>query len=186
MIKVYHNADFLDVAFMFGNEGWASKAQLTHVANVDIPDEQYGDAFRLTNHIDRSWQENAEVEALTDRARSTSVGDVIELSDGRMMICRSVGWDEYPETKKELAGLTPVNTGCPACSGKVNPVEGIPGVDAVCSKCGGLKLSEASTLGTSWCGCDACGSDFTELYYWREDGSHGWLCASCHGITQTG
>ena len=112
MIKVYHNADFLDVAFMFDNKGWASKAQLTHVANVDIPDEECGDAFRLTNHIDSAWQDNPEVESLTDKPRSTSVGDVIELSDGRMMICRSIGWDEYPEAEKKQAGLSEARAYC--------------------------------------------------------------------------
>jgi hypothetical protein len=77
-----------------------------------------------------------------------------------------------------------LGAGCPACSGKVNPVDAIPDLTGVCSSCGGMEVSEHSTLGTRWC---SCGADHTEqLYYWRPDGSHGWLCTACHGITQTG
>jgi len=65
------------------------------VANMDIPDAEYGDVFRLTNHIDQEWWFNNKVEAIgVPRYRSTSIGDVIELSDGRRLICRPVGWEE--------------------------------------------------------------------------------------------
>ena len=39
--------------------------------------ETMGDAFRLTNHIDRSWWYNEEVKWCIEGKRSTSVGDVI-------------------------------------------------------------------------------------------------------------
>ena len=90
-------------------------------------------------------------------------------------------------TELELGGC------CPACSGEVKPANGMPGVEGVCTQCGGLKLSVNHTaeIATDWCGCEAAGSDFTELYYWRDEapirrGAHGWLCSTCHGITQTG
>lgn len=49
-------------------------------------------AYELTNHIDCSWQENEEVEALKDRARSTSVGDVILDPKGRVHRVASFGF----------------------------------------------------------------------------------------------
>jgi hypothetical protein len=86
-----------------GGAGWPEK--FDKVATVDLPDEQYAGAYRLTNSIERGWWENEGVEAHTESdafrtvegvrgTRSTSVGDVIVLSDGRVMECASVGWAE--------------------------------------------------------------------------------------------
>lgn len=52
------------------------------------------DVFRVTNHIDESWQNNSEVEWSVPRARSTSVGDVVITSDGKAFLCDHVGWVE--------------------------------------------------------------------------------------------
>ena len=65
------------------------------VAVVECSDVD--DAFRATNHIDRSWTENPEVVSLIgNRHRSTSVGDVVEelRPDGKKFLCASVGWKE--------------------------------------------------------------------------------------------
>lgn len=52
------------------------------------------DVFLLTNHVDRSWRSNPEVEVLTEgRVRSTSVGDVIVDEGGVTLRCASWGWD---------------------------------------------------------------------------------------------
>jgi hypothetical protein len=45
------------------------------VAEVEAADLEQ--VFEKTNHIDRPWQKNEGVFALTDCARSTSVGDVV-------------------------------------------------------------------------------------------------------------
>jgi len=53
------------------------------------------EAFRLTNSIDAAWYENPEVRALVGPTRSTSVGDVVVLSDetgSRAFRCDLVGW----------------------------------------------------------------------------------------------
>ena len=66
--------------------------EFTHVADVELPiisslpDIYYLNnaqdvAYRLTNHIDTDWRENKEVTGLTENARSTSVGDVIQIGD---------------------------------------------------------------------------------------------------------
>ena len=96
-IKVYHTKNFsLNANMTFLDEEALKKyvpmrEHYKPVADVNIPDEEYGDAFRLTNHIDRAWWENEEV-VLFEESRSTSVGDLIELSDGTLMVCASVGW----------------------------------------------------------------------------------------------
>lgn len=56
-------------------------------------------AYELTNHIDHPWQENAGVQALgkaADRARSTSVGDVIySVLDNEYHEVASVGFKPW-------------------------------------------------------------------------------------------
>jgi len=75
------------------------------VATVDVPDDRLGEVFRLTNSIDCGWWENEGVTAHTEAStfreykgvrgtRSTSVGDLIILSDGRVLRCAPFGWDE--------------------------------------------------------------------------------------------
>jgi len=79
-----------------------------HVADVDLDDEDYARVYELTNSIDWPWWENKAVTANFDSpaffeveahpgvkgTRSTSVGDLIMLSDGRWLRCASIGWVE--------------------------------------------------------------------------------------------
>ena len=54
------------------------------VAEVVVADDSIDSlesAYERTNHIDRNWQENAGVNPLVSQARSTSVGDVIQVGD---------------------------------------------------------------------------------------------------------
>ena len=72
------------------------------VATVDVADDQLGLVFRHTNTIDYSWYgpERPAIVTLSKYvekeggARSTSVGDVIALSDGSLKLCASAGWDD--------------------------------------------------------------------------------------------
>lgn len=50
------------------------------VALVEHPGEGLELAFELTNHIDAPWQSNADVAARSNRERSTSVGDLMEVA----------------------------------------------------------------------------------------------------------
>lgn len=73
----------------------------THVADVQVdPDkdvyEKLDICFEKTNHIDRSWTQNENVRPLVQRARSTSVGDVIEEPTGKRWIVASMGFTEIP------------------------------------------------------------------------------------------
>lgn len=95
MIQVFHHRGFNQ----FGKlEGWDwSKYQ--KVADVNISDEDHAQVFRLTNNIEHSWIENEGVTPATENMqlgrgfRSTSVGDIIVLSTGKMLQCVSGGWN---------------------------------------------------------------------------------------------
>lgn len=67
------------------------------------------------------------------------------------------------------------------------------GPAAQASDLGDLRIAfaraNAELLRRGWCTCKTpsgesqpCG----EYFYQRPDGSHGWMCGFCHGVTQTG
>ncbi len=62
------------------------------VATVD--NENVDEVYRLTNTIDHYWWENAGVtkEFEGEGCRSTSVGDIVILSNGTKYLCEDVGW----------------------------------------------------------------------------------------------
>jgi len=68
---------------------------LTETENLDR-------AFRLTNHIDRPWWENPDVTAAGPvplKHRSTSVGDVLGLPNGKFYRVAALGWEEIHAAK---------------------------------------------------------------------------------------
>lgn len=111
-IQVFHNQD-RGTRFM---EAGDFPADYIKVATVDLPDERYAEAFGLTNSVHNGWWENEGVTAHTESeafidhegargTRSTSVGDVIVLSDGRVLACAMVGWEEIGNVVEEGLGL---------------------------------------------------------------------------------
>ena len=89
--KVYHHKN---PTFGFGETPEFNDENFEVVAAVECDPENYGDVFRLTNHIDCAWWENPEVTCIK-QARSTSVGDVIVSEDGIRRRCESAGWSEF-------------------------------------------------------------------------------------------
>lgn len=71
----------------------------TKVAEVASNDLE--EAFELTNHIDSSWQENKGVKAFTDRARSTSVGDLCVRGD-EVFVVSAIGFEKLSEEINNL------------------------------------------------------------------------------------
>jgi len=68
------------------------KDNFDKVAEVDCPDE-LETAFRLTNSIDFNWWENENVAKGSEEGyRSTSVGDVVRLSDRTYHIVDGYGF----------------------------------------------------------------------------------------------
>jgi len=107
MLKVYQlnfdrcqGDDHVQLAFMDPTPLKAAKAfaegKYDHVATVDTLDLDV--AFQQTNHISHAWTENDDVEAHTDRPRSTSVGDIIvDVNDDSYLIA-PIGFERIPET----------------------------------------------------------------------------------------
>ncbi len=105
-IKVFHGKDFRAMSDeRFGETTLSFPEDFHHVATVDVADEDKHMVFEATNSIHSGWWENEGVTAHTDSpafrehngvkgARSTSVGDRIQLSDGRVFRCAPVGWEE--------------------------------------------------------------------------------------------
>ena len=104
-IRVYHA---IRSTFGFGDSTTPRPEEFAHVATVEVPDDLHHEVFRLTNSIDCGWWENEGVTAHTEAStfrvvngirgtRSTSVGDLIILSDGRILRCACFGWDDITE-----------------------------------------------------------------------------------------
>ena len=66
------------------------------VATVDTDNLEV--AFELTNSIDCAWWTNAKVISRFEDngCRSTSVGDIVVLADGRVLRCENSGWSALP------------------------------------------------------------------------------------------
>ena len=70
------------------------------VALVDVPEgtepcAYIGMVHILTNHIDWEWWKNEGVTLIGEpKQRSTSIGDVVMLPDGRKFKCVRVGWEK--------------------------------------------------------------------------------------------
>jgi len=97
MIVVFHRTNTRDEA---------DEYRVKHfdpVALVDLPDDQYERTFFLTNTIDGPWWRNDLVWPMFMGAhqsagcRSTSVGDRVMLSDGRIMEVMPFGWKEVTD-----------------------------------------------------------------------------------------
>lgn len=54
-------------------------------------------AWSQTNHIEESWLENQDVQAMVEAARSSKVGDVMKDESGKYHIVASIGFKEIPD-----------------------------------------------------------------------------------------
>lgn len=77
----------------------AEQGMYIKVAQVQTEDLEQ--AFELTNHIDKDWQSNKLVTALTEKARSTSVGDLCVRNE-EVFVVSSIGFEKMPENLKYL------------------------------------------------------------------------------------
>jgi hypothetical protein len=87
MIKVWHNERTFsadrDKPALFPDH-------FTAVAEVET--ESVDDAYERTNSIHCGWWENERVTPLRGPTRSTSVGDVMELPDGSLLVVNGMGF----------------------------------------------------------------------------------------------
>lgn len=80
-----------DPAFDCARDAFAGGCYV-HVADIDSADPEF--AFRHTQHIDEDWTENPPGEITVvqgAKARSTSVGDIVEI-EGTYMLVAGVGF----------------------------------------------------------------------------------------------
>jgi hypothetical protein len=95
LAKVYHrlNSRFEEVKAF--NPNLYKLVAEVEVSGINfMPDLE--NAYKLTNHINSSWQGNQKVIPHDHHARSTSVGDVVELSD-RFYTVANCGFVEIKE-----------------------------------------------------------------------------------------
>jgi hypothetical protein len=108
-IHVYHNPYFLDSSRQPAPEiPDLASLYLTAIVDTDDPEQ----AYRLTQHVDADWYGYPAVTAVV-RSRSTSVGDVLETADGRLLLVASFGFRELagralPAGETVLAGALSV------------------------------------------------------------------------------
>jgi hypothetical protein len=88
------------VSFVETSEGLRFPLDYECVAMIESTSLE--EIFRLTNHIDRPWWENDEVE-VRKKGRSTSVGDVVVMPDNKTLyLCLAMGWKRYEGVPQQL------------------------------------------------------------------------------------
>ncbi len=92
LFAVFHKKDPDFGVMWFGSDAPASVKIVEFDKVAEVVCDELGDVFRITNHIDKSWQENEEVTFSVKSARSTSIGDVVIDSTGLAFLCDHVGW----------------------------------------------------------------------------------------------
>lgn len=101
MIEVYHRKHPTFLLFDerhyaehradWNADGYEKVATIARVPEGwDAPDEY---AFYITNSIDCPWVDNPGVAPIGRQHRSTSVGDVLKMCDGELLICAPQGFD---------------------------------------------------------------------------------------------
>ena len=104
---------FLDVKTGFRNDGSQaaafaelfSQGHCKLVAEVGSSDPEQ--AWHLTNHVDRQWQDNPGVRAVPGPHRSSCVGDALEMPDGSWLLCASFGWTPIADPRPPRAPSSP-------------------------------------------------------------------------------
>lgn len=92
-IYVYHNPDFLDF-YRRAGEGTADLRRLYLAAIVATDEPEI--AYRFTQHLGMDWFEHPNVTTVV-HSRSTSVGDVLETENGRLLQVAPFGFTEIAD-----------------------------------------------------------------------------------------
>lgn len=77
---------------------------------------------------------------------------------------------------------------CKACGATVSELKGGLPTDllGVCQGCQAVYLkNERHFLAMEWCSCEKTEADQI-VFFWSQDGRHGWLHSVCGQVTQTG
>lgn len=97
MILVYHSESMEAMRYGIDINADALLKNLDEGSGYDlvaeVESDDLDDAYRLTNHITRSWTENEGVTAKKEKVRSTSVGDLLIARDG-IYVVAPCGFDK--------------------------------------------------------------------------------------------
>jgi hypothetical protein len=92
-VHVYHNPYFLDVNAGAGPAKPDLEAlYLAAIIDTDDPEQ----AYHLTQHVHADWYGHPAVTTVV-RSRSTSIGDVLETEEGRLLLVASFGFRELTD-----------------------------------------------------------------------------------------
>jgi hypothetical protein len=100
MIKVYHTTNWaINSNLHFADKGTYKPVKSNYKLVAEVVGNDLGVAFQKTNHIDTAWWENDGVYKV-EESRSTSVGDLMEMEDGTLIMVAGIGFDdvEWDET----------------------------------------------------------------------------------------
>lgn len=106
MSKVYHDKGFPATMLKASERRFPDD----FVEVAEVASEELGEVYALTNHIDQDWTLNEGVKA-NGPCRSTSMGDVVVLSDGTVHLCCAVGWQAVGKINGEPLPLVFTNGG---------------------------------------------------------------------------
>jgi hypothetical protein len=121
MIEVYHlndkvffegkgeviNRNSIDSRYYDANMGFNRERQTAAVTELfnegyynlvaKVHTNSLSRAWERTNHIDDDWQKDVDVEAFSQEARSSKVGDIMKDANGKYHIVATVGFTEIPD-----------------------------------------------------------------------------------------
>lgn len=103
-IEIYHQ-----LAPIFRERAFGPLAKVATLETSQAVDDALEAAFRMTNHIDRAWNENPGPDLTPEPGehRSTAVGDLAVVTDGALVSawqCARAGWIPVDPAQ---AGLSP-------------------------------------------------------------------------------
>jgi hypothetical protein len=98
-IYVYHNPDFLEF-YRGAGEGTPDLHRLYLAAIVETDEPEA--AYRFMQHLGMDWYDHPNVITVV-HSRSTSVGDVLETEDGRLLLVAPFGFTELPDASLPAA-----------------------------------------------------------------------------------
>ena len=112
--RIAFRVDREALAGIFGDEAKWRELGLSFELVAEVEGDDLERAFSATNHIDRDWSENPDVEVKTAASRrSTSVGDLV-VRDGASFVVDKFGFSEIqrPESVELEAENEPAAAPC--------------------------------------------------------------------------
>ena len=96
--RIAFRVDREALAEIFSDEAKWRDLGLSFELVAQVEGDDLERAYSMTNHVDRDWSENPDVQVMTgERRRSTSVGDLV-MRDGVTFVVDKFGFSEVQRT----------------------------------------------------------------------------------------